>query len=319
MASLPGQSDQRWSLAHRLLISKFLRPHRVYPASTGDLEGRWKAALGESEEEALHRLVTAGHLIQCCVAEKLVGCFSATQLKQMLRDRQQKLSGTKDQMAERLCSADPGGMEKAVTGIILLRCSETGEQLANQFLARKEDVLRNALEALRQRNLELAVSVVSSFNDELGFPIDPMFSSSRETLSEQLRRTFTTSPKILSGVDEKVLECCRIAAGMSFLGLGLVWPPCDPETKRKLEDGILDVPSMIISSVQSGMNLEDWRTSSFVKSIKIVGSSGGDSCPACKAAQKAPWPIKDVPELPIPNCTSEGGCNCSYVLHEISE
>jgi hypothetical protein len=278
-----------------------------------------KAALGESEEEALHRLLTAGHLIQCCVAEKLVDCFSSGQLKQMLRDRQLKLSGTKEQMTERLCTADAAGMEKAVAGIILLRCSETGQQLANQFLARKEDVRRNALEALRQRNLELAVSVVSSFNDELGFPIDPMFSSSRETLREQLRRTFTASPKILSGVDEKALECCRIAVGMSFLGLGLVWPPSDPETESRMEDMTLDVVAMLISSVQSGMNLEDWRTSGFVKSIKIVGSSGGDSCPACKSAQKAPWPIKDVPELPIPDCTSEGGCNCSYVTHEIGE
>jgi hypothetical protein len=245
--------------------------------------------------------------------------FSLVQLKQMARDRQLKLSGRKDQIAERLCGADPAGMGKAVAEIALLRCSEAGRQLANQFLARQEDVRRNAMEALRQRNLELAVSVVSSFNDELGFPIDPIFSSSSETLREQLRRTFTTNPKILSGEDKTVLEHCRIAVGMSFLGLGLECPPADPETERKLEDGKLDVPRMIISSVQSGMNLEDWRTSGFVKSIKIVGSSGGDSCPACKSAQKAPWPIKDVPELPIPDCTSEGGCNCSYVTHEIGE
>jgi hypothetical protein len=256
----------------------------------------------------------------------------------MARDRQLKSSGRKDQIAERLCGADPAGMGKAVAEIALLRCSETGKQLASQFIARKDEVRRNAVEALKQRNFDLAISVVALFNDELGFPDSTLSAgvgcplgvsdgqiqrgTSPETLRlqrEQLRRTFTTNPKILSGVDERVLECCRVAAGMSFLGLGMTWPPCDPETERKLEDGILDVPNMIISSVQSGMNLEDWRTSGFVKSIKIVGSSGGDSCPACKAAQKAPWPIKDVPELPIPDCTSEGGCNCSYVLHEIEE
>ncbi len=169
------------------------------------------------------------------------------------------------------------------------------------------EIRQKALQALRQRNIELAIS--ATFSE--GTPPD--------ILREQLRRTLTTNPKILSEVDKAVLECCRIAVGMSFLGLGLVWPPADPETERKLEDGTLDVPNMIISSVQSSMNLEDWRRSGFVKSINIVGSSGGDSCPACKAAQKAPWPIKDVPELPIPDCTSEGGCNCSYVTHEIRE
>jgi hypothetical protein len=173
--------------------------------------------------------------------------------------------------------------------------------------AHQGEIRQKALEALGQGNIELAISVTSPSETSLS------------TLREQLRRTFTINPKILSGVDEKVLECCRIAVGMSFLGFGLTWPLCDPETERKMEDGTLDVPNMIISSIQSGMNLEDWRTSGFVKSIKIVGSNGGDSCHACKAAQKVPWPINDVPELPIPDCTSEGGCSCTYVLHEMRE
>jgi hypothetical protein len=315
----PGQSDERWSLAHCQILSKFLSPHRVYPVSTRHSGDRLNAALGESEEDVLRRLLMAGHLVHCCVAEKLADCFSITQLKGMLRDRQLNLSGRKDQMAERLCSADAAGMEKAVAGIMLLRCSETGQQLASQFIARQEDVRRNALEALRQRNVELAISVVSLFNDELGFPIDPMFDTSPETLREQLKRTFTTNPKILSGVDETVLEHCRIAVGMAFLGLGLVWLPEDPETELQMEKTTLDVVGMVTSSVQSGMNLDEWRRSGLVRSVRIVGSSDGDSCRTCKAAQKRPWPIQNVPELPLPDCSSEEGCRCAYVLHEIQE
>ena len=64
--------------------------------------------------------------------------------------------------------------------------------------------------------------------------------------------------------------------------------------------------------------LREWRRSGLVLSVKIVGPSDGDSCRACKAAHKV-WPIKNVPKLPIAGCTSEWGCNCGYVLHEIRE
>jgi hypothetical protein len=267
----------------------------------------WKAALGESEKEALRRLVKAGHLTPCPLPERLANCFSAAQLKQMLRDRQLKLSGRKEEMAERLCNADEAAMEKAVAGMVLLRCSDTGQQLANQFIARQEEMRRKALEALMQRNFKLAISVVSLFNDELGFPSDPMFGTSPATFQEQLRRTFTTTPKILSGVNKAVLEQLRIFAGMDFLGLDYESLPENLETAL----------GMLISGVQSGLNLDEWRQSGLVRSVKIVGSSDGDSCTACKSAQKRAWPIQNVPELPLLDCTSEWGCKCSYVLHEI--
>jgi hypothetical protein len=208
-------------------------------------------------------------------------------------------------MAERLCNADEAGMEKAVAGVVLLRCSDTGQQLASQFIAQQEEMRRKALEALRQRNPELAISVVSLFNDELGFP--NMFGTCPATLQEQLRRTFTTTPKILSGVNKAVLEQLRILAGMDFLGLDYESLPENLETTL----------GMLISGVRSGLSLEKWRQSGLVRSVKIVGSSDGDSCPACKSAQKRAWPIQNVPELPLPDCTSEWGCNCSYVSHEI--
>jgi hypothetical protein len=317
MPSSPGQSDQCWSLAHLLLLSKFLMARRADSVSTGYWTDNWKAALGESKEVALRRFVTAGLLTPCPLPERLANYFSAAQLKQMLRDRQLKSSGRKDQMADRLCNADAAGMEKAVGGIVLLRCSETGQQIANQFAPRQEEMRRKALEALGKRNLDLAISVVSLFNDELGFPSDPTFGTCPATLREQLRRTFTTTPKILSRVNKTVLEHCRIAVGMDFLGVGSEWLPEDPETELQMENMKLDVEGMIVSSVQSGLNLDEWRRSGLVRSLKIVGSSDGDSCPACNAAQKRVWAIRSVPELPLRDCTSESGCRCSYVLHEI--
>ena len=184
---------------------------------------------------------------------------------------------------------------------------------------RRGELRRTALEALRRRDFALAISEASAFNAECGFPVDPFFSVSPETLREQITRTFSRNPKILSGVDQRILEHCRIAAGMEFLGLGLVWPSSDPETESQMEGMTLDVVGMITSSVQSGMNLDGWKRTGLVQSIKIVGPTDGDSCPACKVAQKRVWPIRDVPELPLPGCTSEWGCNCAYVLHEIRE
>jgi hypothetical protein len=209
--------------------------------------------------------------------------------------------------------------------------------------SRQEQVRQQALKALKERNLDLAISLVWSFlvwsfNEEMGIP-DYTLSAGVECVSEvgdgqayqgpspeilrrqheQLRRAFTTNPKILSGVDGTVLEQCRIAAGMAFLGLGFIWPSGESEAEAQLENMTLDVAGMIVSSVQSRMNLDEWRRSGHIKSVKIVGSGDGDSCHACKAAQKQPWPIQDVPELPFADCTSEWGCNCGYVLHEIRD
>jgi hypothetical protein len=308
MPSVPSKTDPQWTLAHLMLLGKFSRPH----LGTGPWGDQWSAALGEDGNEALRRFVEAGFLVRCSVPEQLAFKCSSVQLKQMLRNRGLKLSGRKDEMAERLCKAAPAEMEKAVAGMDLLAYSESGQQLAGEFFARRDETHRVALASLRERNPGLACRVVSEFQDALGFPEIPMFQTKPDLAD--VTSVFSLRPRILAGVNEEALEHLRVAAGMAFLGLGDNWLPENLETGIRLAGPA--AVSMIISRVQSGKNLESWRSSGLVRTVKIICSADGP-CEACSGLRSRVWPIEELPEIPYENCSSPEGCRCACVAHLI--
>jgi hypothetical protein len=308
MSSLPSKPGSPWSLAHLLLLTKFLTVRKVEPFSTGDWADRWKTALGESEQDAIRRFASRGLLVSCPLPEKIAYTFSDACLKGMLRERGLKLGGRKDEKAERLCSTDPRGMETALAGVELLKCSETGRQLADEFFDRKTRMVRVALESVQKGKCEAAVREVCDFKDALGFP--PMrFFPDRPNLDD-VRNALSARPRILAAVSEGALGQLRLAAAMGFLGLGTKWFAGDTETGTEMS--CETAVNMIIGSVQYNRNLASWLRGG-VKRVKILGSNSDDSCEACKALWNRVWPLEQAPELPHPQCTFECGCRCCAV------
>jgi hypothetical protein len=41
--------------------------------------------------------------------------------------------------------------------------------------------------------------------------------------------------------------------------------------------------------------------------------SAADACYACQQIANKVYPFEDVPEIPNENCTSMGGCRCTYI------
>lgn len=287
-----------------MLLSRFSRPQ----IGTGHWGDEWTVALGEDAREALRRFVEAGLLVPCAVPEGLIFRFSSAQLKQLLRERRLKLSGRKDEMSERLYKADSAGMEKAVAEMNLLKYSQSGQQLASEFLARRDEMQRTALAALREGNPGLACQVVCEFQDALGFPEIPMFPT-KPNLAD-VSSVFSVRPRILAGVNEEALEHLRVAAGMAFLGLS------DHGLPENLETGIRlagpEAVNMIIGTVQNGRNVELWRRSGLVRTVKIFCSADGP-CVACAELRNRVWPIEELPEIPYEHCTSPQGCRCGCV------
>ena len=308
MSSLPSKPGSPWSLAHLLLLSKFVRARKVEPASAGYGVDRWKVALGESEHEAIRRFVSGGLLVSCPLAEKIAYAFSVTCLKEMLRERGLKLSGRKDEKVQRLYSADPRGMETVLAGVELLKCSETGRLLADEFFDRKARMERAALESLQGGKCEAAVHEVCDFKDALGFPQVP-FLSDRPNLDD-VRNALSARPGILGSVSEGALGQLRLAAAMGFLGLGTEWFADDTETGTEMS--CETAVNMIIGSVQHSRNLAAWRREGVTR-VKILGSNSDHSCEACKALSHRVWPIGQTPELPHAECASECGCRCVAV------
>lgn len=314
MPAKSSMADSGWTLAHLFLLSKFSMPRKVESTVSGFWAERWKAALGEGEEDALQRFLDARLLILCSPSERLASKFQYKELKVMLRVRGLKLAGRKDEMAERLCRADFTGMERNIAGVNLLKWSEEGRQLAGVFFSRRNEMQRAAAAALREKNPELACRLVCEFEDALGFPDIPMIQSKPDLAD--VSNVFSATPKILAGVKQESLEYLRIAAAMAFLGL-----KHDPLTDS-LETGIrLEGPAavaMINSYIQNHRNIESWRTSGLVRTVKIVCSADGP-CKVCARLSKRTWPIEDVPEIPYEHCTSDEGCKCGYILADLKE
>lgn len=122
------QVDWRTSEGHQRLLLSFTFPNSA--------EGvpkwvDWDRLLGESLDSALNRLKAAGALLP--VNEPIGHILyqrGANELKKMCREHGLKVSGTKEQMAERLANIDPSGLVLGYPGE-LLKCSHEAEQIAN--------------------------------------------------------------------------------------------------------------------------------------------------------------------------------------------
>ncbi len=124
--------DWRKSNAPLLLLSKFLHPQTSDHFAKLD---NWKAALGESPEQAIKRFIDEGMLVQADLNAQLDYKFKVTELKGMLKQRGLPVSGRKEDLIHRLIQAGPEAMRGVVTGMTILLCSERGREIAEQYLS----------------------------------------------------------------------------------------------------------------------------------------------------------------------------------------
>lgn len=308
MTPAKSKTDAMWTLAHLMLLNKYTHGRLVDMGGNAHWDQHWQTALGESIREATNRFIESGLLEECPLSDRVTSKFNQIALKQMLRERGLKVSGRKAELGNRLIEADRDSMLGVTHEYVMMRCTEKGLGLANEFSTRTEETQQNALQALRRKDLETAVRCVCQYQDDLGFPEDPGFQS-RPNVAD-LRRTFSVRPKILGVVSDEVLETLRVATGMRFLGLSGKWTPDDFETGVKLDAA--SAVEMIVAKVQSDRSLEGGRLGKITQ-VKILGSGKG-TCSACADLENKRWTLKNVPELPFEDCTSKGGCRCCYSI-----
>ncbi len=355
-------SYPEWSLAHCQLLSRFDQrwPRIAYPDSSNDWAyRRWKVALGESEREAIERFLNAGLLVYCPVPEQLDWGFTLAQLRGFLRERGLKLSGKKVEIVDRLYRADPAGMERACAvvlreaterwiewdrssatesagaaalrrggvGCLLLKCSEPGLRLVAEYMTVEEEMGRKALDALRSGDFESAISTVLAFEDELGFPTNPMApppEMAAKVAREEVPLAFAANPTILSGVSEDVMGCLRFAAAACCLSVlcrgdreGKCFVP-DADLIKGLKTGLKmeneAALHMIIRQVKFQRAKETWKRMRVVRRVRLCAIHRPDlglrPCQACAELDGREWPIEEVPDLPYQYCTSKLGCRC---------
>jgi len=308
--------DWRRSPAHLLLLSKFRNPRPLDDFSKSDT---WELVLGEAPGKAVERFVDEGLLEQASLEGLLDYKYKISELKSMLERRGLPVSGRKAELIERLSRADPEGMTKTTRGLNVLRCTEQGQMIAEEYLAQEKKERTQAeeqvLQALQQRKFKEAGQIVAAFEARQVFPrgfnIDWKHYSPTNDVA-MLKTMFGGRPKILSSLDDQQMEYLRIAAGMIYLwGTNQAddWLPNNFETGLIMDNDAAARTVFFYASHQ--LNVAQYRAAG-AKTVEILATD--NSCDACKKLAKRKYKLDEVPELPYEKCTSEVGCRCTTVV-----
>lgn len=309
--------DWRKSPAHNLLLTKFLRPQDPDSFARRD---DWTRVLGEDPRRAIKRFVDEGLLESVALAELLARLYKVSDLKEMLQQRGLPVSGRKEDLIARLIEADQKGVQRAVAGVTLLRCSAEGRQVAEEYLAqeqiRRERMEKEAIEALKSHRFRDASLAVASYEAKQvfsrGMGIDwRHYDPSNDV--EILTAIFQQKPKRLAHLTDVQMEAVRIAAGMRVLGWTLGQATEWLEANRP--DG-LDVPRNVAvhtaeSYARFVVEINRLRQLGY-KWVKVNTCNDNLVCEARKKLATRKHAINKIPELPYEKCTSEV-CRCWIV------
>lgn len=309
------------SSSHLLLLSKFMKgdsPDHFMHAE------HWKTVLNESPKKAIKGFVKDGMLEPAELPELMEFKFKVSELKNMLKKRQLKVSGRKADLIERLIENDAPGMKKATNDISVFKCSEVGKILANDYLSQakeeREKAEKEVLNLLKERSFKKSVEVVAGYEASQVFPrglgID-WDSYSGESNVDVLNTIFGKPPSILKDVHDMRLESLRFAAAMMHLwgtNTASHWLPDNFDTGIYMESDV--VARMLVFYALHQRQVKYYKQAG-VKTVEVLTVDDSNTCTACKKLSKKKYRIDKVPELPNPNCTCKIGCRCTTVAKDL--
>ncbi|MBC7076857.1 MAG: SAP domain-containing protein [Synergistales bacterium] len=309
--------EWRKSPAHYLLLTKFLYPQDADRLARSE---EWKGVLGEDPRRAIERFMKEGLVELVELPEMIDRQYTVSDLKKMLQQRSLATTGRKSELISRLIEADPEGMKRAVAGIMLIKCSPQGRQVAEEYLQR-EQAKRAQLEKevildLKRRKFRDAVLKIASYEAAQVFPrgmgVDwKHYDPSNDV--EILTAIFQVKPRRLSLLTDALLENVRIAAGMHTLMWNLGQATEWLEANQPAELGvpcrvaILD----LVSYARFKVEIAHLRRLGY-KWVRINTCNDNHVCEACRKLSSKRYPIDKVPDLPYERCTSEA-CRCFIV------
>ncbi len=304
------------SEAHLLFLSKFISGQQLEHM----MNDYWREPLRELPTVAAQRFIAMGWLVPASLAAKMGSRFKAGHLKPLLKERNLRVSGRKEELIDRLIAADISGMEALVKDMNVYECSPTARDLAEKYKleqAQQRAIAENkSLEQLRSHDFRGACLTVTTFEAMQVFSRGMGINWSKPDTTrmvEQLKFIFQLKPKILDGLAEVEWEAVRVAAGMMDLwgtGRAKAWLP---ESFIGLQKFDADTTvRMLLFSANHKREIENFKRLSGsgvrVKGFEVSGTD--DSCPECKKMAKKRYRLSELPELPYAGCTHPYGCRC---------
>ncbi len=315
----------RKSQAHLHLLSQFVRGRAASDFTQNEhWRDAWRAVLGESSRRAIDRFVEEGLLVKGDLAAHLDYKYRVLELKAALKASKLKVSGRKAELVARLAEGDPVAAQQLVADVTVLVCSETGQSLAESYLAQqkreREEAGQKSLELMRAGQFREAAYVVANFEARQVFSRGLGIDWEEHDLTRDvaiLAVIFEGKPKILDGLPEEERGPLRVAAAMMYLwgknDLTMGWLPDGFSTNLRFDNNT--AARMILFHAQHQVQLREYQQeSSIIKGVMIQCAK--DSCPTCRKHQGKMYRLTRldrIPELPIPGCTHEMGCRCTLI------
>ncbi|MGD0854449.1 MAG: SAP domain-containing protein [Dehalococcoidia bacterium] len=305
--------DWKRSKAHLLLLSKFIHGQRQ------EYSESWGNVLGEPSNQAITRFINEGSLTTADLNDHLSYKYKVPELKDMLKQRGLPVSGRKDEMIQRLVQVDTDGMRKAVAELTLLKCTQRGQEIAEQYLVaekeKRSNVEKQVIEYLRQRRFREASLTVAAYESEQvfsrGMGVDWRHYNPSHDI-ERLETIFRSKPKIVAQLRDEKLEALRIGAAMMELwgtNTAMKWLPDNFETGLSIDNDA--AARMFLFQAGNQAQLESYRKEGVSPYVEILATS--ESCDSCKRLEGKRYKLSNAPELPNPHCTHKLGCRCVYL------
>lgn len=307
MTKLPANFDWRRSPAHMDLLRKFIKPRDVAQIMSWQY---LKQTIKESPGEAIERFIQDGAIIPSGLEASLNRVFTAAQLKEMLKERGLKRSGSKKELVQRLVSDDLSGMEKITGKLRIMQCSEQAVELVAHYEESKQQALdsskQQSYEALLSGNAKEAYRIYVAYHRQYTDPA----SSSTPYEVERLQLILSSCPGALKELSVSNLKNLRASVCVAALWRdesAIVWLPDDFSTHLKSSQVAINY--LARSAELRGMLA---RYKDFAKKVRVVFDPNDiDTCELCMALNGKVFDIEDFPELPLEDCTSETGCQCN--------
>lgn len=283
---------------HLALLSLFLNPR---PLDLGTWQEIWSNALNRSYKSIIDDFIRHGILKEANTEQKLSASLRVSDLKQILKEHDLRVSGKKEELISCLVENLPDEAEKfASSKSNIYICTELGSAIANEYKNKADLRRQNAEEEvkilLKQNKITEAAEIINAFIKSLPSPMahEGAMPSDAQAILEI---------NSISGITKEELDTIKLEAATSAIwGKGIRGPkPFLSEAyKRMFRKSAL---SSLKSYKEAGL-----------KEVTIIAAI--DSCPTCMAASDKNYEIdKELlsPTLPIKECTHEiGWCRCCY-------
>lgn len=251
--------------------------------------------------------------------EKLVNSYKVSELKSFLRDRSQKISGLKYELASLVANFPNDEFVQKINKETIYTLTEKGKEITHEYLDFKNNEKQNCenqvMSYLSKKDFKSACLEIANFETNQVFSrgINVNWNSYNPSRDiEILSSIYSEVPKIIHNLDKSLLSVFQNAAAMMHLwGVNKAWKWVPPNIKTNLQLENDTIARMFLFNAISKKELaEIYQLRSIVKVIRIVGDV--NSCENCRKLREKEYTFDNIPALPYEHCSCQMGCRCSY-------